>query len=296
MNAPRLSVIVIVRDPAEAPDRVLRALAMQARREEAEVLLVDGRPGATACPAGSDAVVALAMPGANMPRLKAHGVEVARGTIVAFLEPKAAPEPGWIAAILDAFQACGELALGGPVLLDGPRGAADIAAYVFEYAAFAPERIAAEGGRDLPGNNMAVPRAQLLAHCSDVLARDGLNKPFCQERLIAAGLPIVLDPRMRVRMVTRHRLGALLARRFCYARCFGGTRIAASGARRRWLYRLGAPAVLPLLLARHLPELRRSGGLQPGPALALCLLCVAWAAGEGAGYWLGRGQACQALY
>jgi hypothetical protein len=294
MSAAPLSVVVILRDPDDSPDRVLGALAAQARCDEAEILLVDGHPRAAPC-AAALGLTRLRLPGANMPRLKARGAEIARGAVVAFLEPKAAPEPGWIAAILDAFAARPDQAMGGPVLLDGPRSAADVAAYVFEYAAFAPERVAADG-RDLPGNNMALPRARLLEHCREILESDGLNKPFCQERLVAAGLPIVLDPRMRVRMVTRHRLRSLLAGRFRYARCFGGTRIARAAPSRRWLYRLGAPAVLPLLLARHLPELARSHGFSAGPALALAALCVAWSAGEAIGYWLGRGQACEGLY
>jgi hypothetical protein len=292
----RLSVVLIVRDPKDDPERVLAALTGQARRAEAEVLLLEGRPNPRPCTGAGRPDRIIAAPGANMPRLKATGAEAARGEIVAFLEPKAAPEPGWLATVLDAFAARREQALGGPVLLAGPRRPADLAAYAFEYAAFAPARVAAGATRDLPGANMALPRAWLLDHCGDILARDGLNKPFCQERLRAAGLPIVLDPGMRVRLVTAHRLPRLLVSRFRYARCFGGTRIARAGPRRRLLYRLGAPAVPLLLLLRHLPELVQSEGPRPGAMAALAALCLAWAAGEATGSWLGRGRACEALF
>lgn len=294
--APRLSIVLIVRDPKDCPGRVLAALAGQARREAAEVLLLEGRPELHPCDGDRAPDTTIRAPGANMPRLKAIGAEAARGEIVAFLEPKAVPEPGWIAAVLDAFADRREQALGGPVTLGGPRRAADLAAYAFEYAAFAPARLAGGGARDLPGANMALPRASLLAHCGDILARDGLNKPFCQERLRSAGLTIVLDPGMRVRMITAHRLPRLLASRFRYARCFGGTRIAHAAPRRRLLYRLGAPAVPLLLLWRHLPELVRTEGPRPGAMVALAALCLAWAAGEAAGSWLGRGRACEALF
>lgn len=298
-GAPALSVVLIARRPEEPPDAVLDALLAQPGAEGIEVILADGRPGAGAAPgAGRPGVTTLSAPGLNMPRLKALGAEAARGGAVAFLEPKAVPAPGWLAAALRGVAAHPGAALAGAVAFGGDGSAADQAAFVFEYASFSPEALAAGRTRDLPGNDMVLPREALWRLCGDVLRAEGLNKPFVQARLLAGGVPLVPWPALLVRMRTHHRTGPLLASRFRYARCFGGTRAAWASPRRRWAYRLGAPAVPLLLLARHLRAAREAGvgPHRPGALATLAALCLAWSAGEALGSWAGPGAACEALH
>lgn len=66
----------------------------------------------------------------------------------------------------------------------------------------------------------------------------------------------------------------------------------------RWRYRLGAPLVPLLVLAKRMGGVGRAGigPHRPGTLAALALLCLAWAAGEVAGSWLGPGRACARLY
>lgn len=293
---PRLSVVLVARHPEEAPDAVLAALLAQSGAEEIEVILVDGRPGSA--PQAWPGVTVLFAPGLNMPRLKALGAEAARSGSVAFLEPKGVPGPGWLPAALAGLAAHPGAALGGSVALAPGAGPADQAVFVFEYAAFSPRRMAAGRTRDLPGNNMILPRAALCDLCGPILRAEGLNKPFCQARLLAGGVPLVMLPDLAVTMHTSHRARALLASRFRYARCFGGTRAALAAPRRRWAYRLGAPLVPALLLMRHLRAARRAGigARQPGTLATLAGLCLAWAAGEALGSWAGPGRACESLY
>ncbi len=292
-EAPLLSIVLIVRHPAETPEAVLAALAGEDGIAAVEVLLVDGRPGAAAHP-GCETLL---RPGLNMPRLKAEGAVAARGRYVAFLEPKGVPLPGWLAAAFRALERHPGAALGGAVVADPSGGAADRAAYLFEYGAFPPEVLALGETRDLPGNNMILPHAALLEHCGDILAAEGLNKPFVQDRLAENGLPPVLVPDLAIAMRTRHRVGALLASRFRYARCFGGTRAGLAAPRRRWLYRLGAPAVPFLLMRRHLGTGLAASPRPGAGALAVLVgLCLAWAAGEALGSWAGPGRSCEMLY
>ena len=304
---PVLSVVLIVRHPEETPDAVLAALASEMAgmaesltdRAATEIILVDGRPEAPE-PRGPLPVrfTRLRRPGLNMPRLKAEGVAAAQGRSVAFLEPKAVPVQGWLRAALAALAAHPGAALGGAVTA-GPGGAADRAAYAFEYSAFSLAALARGTGTDLPGNNMVLPLAALRDLCGDLLEVEGLNKPFCQARLTGGGVALVMVPEMAVRIATHYRLGALLASRFRYARCFGGTRVALADRRQRWLYRLGAPLVPVLLLRRHLgAALRAAGPDRPGTRAlaALSALCLAWSAGEAAGSWAGPGRACDTLY
>ena len=298
-----LSVIVIVRHPQDTPDAVLTSLAAEMgaadEPDRTEVILVDGRPDAPqpSC-ALPDPFTRLNRPNLNMPLLKAQGVLAARGRYLAFLEPKAVPMSGWLRAGLDAIIAHPEAAIGGAVV-SGATRAVDRAVYRFEYAAFSQEAVQNGKGTDLPGNNMILPAAELDANCADILNMEGLNKPFCQARLTAAGVAIKLVPQMAVRLETGYRFWPLLSSRFQYARCFGGTRVIHTSRRMRWLYRLGAPVIPVLLVRRHVGAALRAQGSERlgGSGLAaLFALCLTWSAGETAGYWFGSGMSCDNLY
>ena len=296
IEAPDVAVILIVRDPGDTPDAVLAALADQPEAARFEVIVADGRPDAPVnLPPG---IVLIRAPGLNMPQLKARGIAASAANALAFLEPKAVPAPGWAAALIRARLAAPQAAIGGTVRCAGRCTAADQAAFIFEYSDFSIARLDSGRTRDLPGNNMVLPRAALLAHCGDILAREGLNKPFCQARLLAAGVPLLLVSDMAVVMTTSHRLGGLLSSRMRYARCFGGTRAALAAPGMRWRYRLGAPVVPVLVLAKRMSAASRaeSGPRRPFALAALALLCLAWAAGEIAGYWRGPGRSCEQLY
>ena len=296
VGPPDVAVILILRAPGDTPDAVLAALAAQPEAAGFAVIIADGRsdPPRTTPPG----VIYLRAPKLNMPQLKALGIAATGAASLAFLEPKAVPEPGWAAALIGARAAAPAAALGGTVRFAGRDSAADQAAFIFEYADFSAARLHAGRSRDLPGNNMVLPRAALLAHCGDILAGEGLNKPFCQARLLAAGVPLQAVPGMAVSMTTAHRLSGLLASRMRYARCFGGTRIALARPGQRWRYRLGAPLVPVLVLVKRMGALGRAetGPRRPGTLPALALLCLAWAGGEIAGYWRGAGSDCEKLY
>lgn len=296
---PPLSIVLIVRHPDEMPDSVLAALAKQERIGDVETVLVDGRPAVVPPVDGSGLVPdLLRRPGLNMPRLKAEGLAHATGRFVAFLEPKAIPAEGWLSAALVAICRHPDAAIGGSVSAQNGKSAADAAAYLFEYGAFNPAHLTSGATGDLPGNNMLLPREVLARTCNDILSSEGLNKPFCQNRLRDNGVKIVSVPELEVRMTTNHRTGALLASRFRYARCFGGTRAALADKGRRLVYRLGAPAVPAILLWRHFRAARNAGAYRPGPAgyAVLAALCLAWALGEGVGAWGGPGKCCDRLY
>lgn len=293
-----LTIILIVRHPEETPDAVLAALAGEPGIDTVDVILVDGRPDAKATGpdrTGVFPVRCLTHPGENMPRLKARGIAAAHGAALAFLEPKAVPVRGWLAAARAALARHPGAAIGGSVGFAGG-GAADLGAYLFEYGAFPPEIVALGTTQDLPGNNMILPASALRRDCADILAAEGLNKPFCQARLRAGGTAVVMVAEVEVRMTTRYRLTSLLASRWHYARCFGGTRAALAARGQRWRYRLGAPVVPALLLSRHLGRSMRGGWPGVGPLFVLSALCLTWAAGEAAGSWAGPGDCCDRLY
>ena len=297
---PALSVVAIIRHPKDRPDDLLAALGRQPGIARVPVLLVDGREAAPDddLTAGRPWLQHLRAPGKSMPELKALGAERALAEAIAFLEPRALPGPGWLAAVSDALAAHPGAALGGGVDFAGTPTPAGQAAFAFEYGAFTADKIARGMVHDLSANNMILPRAALWELCGDILRREGLNKPFCQKRLSDGGVPIILLNGFAVALHSDHRLWPLLKSRYFYARCFGGTRAALAPARQRWLYRLGAPAVPFLLFRRHARTLRGLdiGGKSLASYLALAALCLAWGAGEAAGSWFGPGKACTRLY
>lgn len=298
-GSPWLSVVLIVRDPADSPAAVLNALAAEPGIEECEVICMDGRPGAAFVddPLPAGVLRREARPGLSMPSLKAEGARIARAASVGFLEPKGVPLPGWLAVARQALEAAPKELIGGAVCFDGAVTGANQAAFIFEYGDLTPAMLASGTVRDLSGNNMILPREALLTHCADILERDGLNKPFCQARLLEAGYELRTVPALQIGLKTAHRVVPLFTSRMFYGRCFGGTRARRASTRQRWLYRAAAPAVPVLLARRHLARMAR----EDWPAawrtkMALSGLCVAWSLGEGLGSWAGPGNACEKLY
>lgn len=293
----RLSVVLISANADDSPAAVLAALGHQSTDADFEIIFVDGRPtGADEAPEPPDARVKhVRVPGANMPRLKAIGARQSRGDLIAFLEPYGVPRRDWAAAVLDAARSHPDIVLfGGAVPFAADPDAASLGAYAYEYFDFSETRIRAGLVHEVPGNNMIFRRAALLGHCADILDSEGLNKPFCQARIVEAGLGLHVSDRIIVEMHKRHRFWKLLRTRYSYGRCFGGTRMRQASAGGRWKFRLGSPLVPFLVVQKHWPAL----GLvsrQIGATLVVLSVCMVWAAGEIIGYWFGAGQSCAKL-
>jgi hypothetical protein len=297
---PVISVVLIVRHPDDTPDAVLWALSKQWPEMAAEIILVDGRPEGSAPRAGLSPVklIYIQSPGQNMPRLKAIGVEKARGALAAFLEPKGVPNLGWFQSLIDTHVRSGARAIGGSVIFSGRQTAFNRAAYLFEYGGFAPDEI--RGGRiyALPGNNMALPRQPLSELCSDILEREGLNKPFCQKRLLDANVQIEMAPEMSVNLQTNYRYWEFIKSRYHYARCFGATRLRLASPWRWAVLVVGALLIPVLVVIKSFSRLRGNEGVKitPTVGLATFCICLAWAYGEIIGSWFGRGGACARVF
>lgn len=298
---PRVSVVVAARTPPDTTEKALASLAGQRRASEIEVLFVDGSDDGrmAALVRRFPGIRHIAAPGGNLPALKGTAIRQARGDLIAVLDPGDAAAPNWIDEILDGFADPGVWAVGGAVLLSGPESAGNVAAYLFEYGAFNPPIAAGDTQGDLPGNNVAYRRSALIDACADILATEGFNKPFFHERIRARGGRLVIRPSMCVQHLTHYAFLAFGVRRFHYGRCFGAVRVRRASLAMKVLYRAAAPAVAPVLIARHLWRAVSHPGnrqLLPGAALALCGVCTFWGLGEWLGCWFGAGRSCQELY
>lgn len=294
-DAARLSVVVAARKVPDALPRCIDSLARQPASVRLEILLADGSPeGAmrAAVPASSRAVH-LHLPGADLPRLKAHGIRRAAAPIIAVVDPTARVSPGWAERVLAAFDDARVQAVGGAVTLEDRRAPGNVAAYLFEYGAFNPPLAPGSTSGDLPGNNVAY-RREALQGAGAVLDAEGFNKPFVHAVIRAAGGELHVVPDMHVTHMTHYGVVDVARRLFDYGRYFGSARLRQSSPPRRALYVAFAPAVPALLVARHL---RRSLSLPQNRALlgtsvaALVVACTAWGAGEWVGSWFGAGRA-----
>lgn len=293
--------MVAARTPPDTAEQALASLAGQHRASEIEIIVADGSED------GGLAMLAqrfpgtrrLALPGGNLPALKGAAIRQARGELVAVLDPSDAAEPDWVDEMLAAFADPGVWAVGGAVLPGGAASAGNVAAYLFEYGAFNPPLAAGDTPGDLPGNNVAYRRSALTETCADILASEGFYKPFFHERIRARGGRLAIRPAMRVRHLTHHSFAAFSVRRFHYGRCFGAARVRRAAPAGKALYRALAPAVVPVLIVRHLRRALSHPGnrrLLPGAALALCGVCAFWGVGEWLGCWFGPGRSRAKLY
>ena len=300
-EGPRVSVVVFARERVATLAETLRSLEHQERFADIEVILADGTAEGTLNDllAGSPWIRRLRLPPGDMPTLKGHAIRAARADIVAILDPWDAAAPSWISEILDGLKDERVAAVGGAVLLNDAATAGNRVAYLFEYGACNPPLPAGPTQGDLPGNNVAYRRQILFETCGDILDRMGFNKPFCHERIRAAGYELVIRPSMQVCHLTAHRFLPFAMRRFHYGRCFGANRRRLSPRSRVAFYCVFAPIVPLLLVTRHLARAFRhplNRRLLPRTGAALAGVCIFWGVGEWTGYWFGAGRSCDKLY
>ncbi len=300
-SVPRVSVVVFARENPAQCQAALASLRTQERIEAVEILLADGSGGTSlmSVSATDPAIRHLRLDPAPMPVLKAAAIRASRAPLVAILDPSDVARPGWIKSILSDYPADeGVAGIGGVVERGGSASAVNCAAYLFEYGAFAPPMSSGPTDGDLPGNNVAYRRSALVDDCADLLVA-GFWKPFFHERLRGLGRSFHVVPAMRVAHETHHRLLPFCSSRHHYGRCFGAMRIKRSSRARRWLYRLGAPAVIGILVVKQFVRALRHPGrrrLLPKAALPLIAICASWGSGEWLGYWFGAGRSCERVY
>lgn len=293
-------MVVALREVPESTSQALGSLEAQRRFQDIEVIVADGSGGA------SEGVLdhfpwvrRLELAPGNLPALKGAGIHAARGNIVAILDPVDAAEPDWIDEIVAGLADPSVSAVGGSVMLAGPPSAANRAAYLFEYGAFAPPVAEGPTAGDLPGNNVAYRRSLLVEGCADLLREEGFHKPLFHARIRELGGSLVIRSGMRVRHLTRHRFLDFSRRRYHYGRCFGALRLRRGPRRFRVAYRLLVPTVPVLLMVRQLVRSlghRSNRRLLTSAAPALLVVCGFWGIGEWLGCWLGPGRSCDKLY
>lgn len=226
----------------------------------------------------------------SIPKLRAMGMRVARGRMVAILEDHCNVAPGWCLAVERAHRA-GVRALGGAVENGSTERLTDWAVFFCEYARF---MLPMPEGRvdEITGNNSVYSRELLAALGPEV--EDEVWEAFLHARMREMGVEFHCDPALCVSHKKEFGFAYFVSQRYHYSRSFAGTRLERAGVARRAVYAAGALVVLPPLLAwrmfatvrakgRHMREL-----LLSAPLIGVFL--VPWAWGEAVGALLGPGD------
>jgi len=285
---PKLSVVIAASHSAEALRRC--ALSVIAGAPAAAFEVVVAAPPHLVEPHGLPAGVvwAVAQRGAAVARLRAVGLEAARGEVVAFTEDSCLAQPDWAQAWLEAFADPAVRAATGPVGHARNASPVDWAVFFCEYAPFLePQR--ARPARRLAGNNFAARRRELLA----ARKAGGLDESAVWREASRQGRATVA-PRAGVRHVRAFGLREAICDRLRLGRDYGRSGAPGEPRTTRWAKLLAGPAILLAQVGRLVGHLlTRPPVWEPFlESLPITLpLLAAWSVGE----WLGRWEAVARL-
>ena len=299
--APELSVVIASHNAAAVMPDCLTALCSQHEFGRTEVIVADSSAD------GTDDLIrrrfpevrVLRSPGRlTIPELRGAGIAVARGRIVALLDPYCIVGERWLSELLAVHARRPEPAVGGTVELGSAhgRGVVHWAVFFSEYAAFMPP--VREGrSADLAGGNVAYKRGALGDPAE--LAQAGFWKPFVNARLKAEGRGFWIAPSLSVGLRKPVPFREFLRSRYHHGRCFAAMRVARCTRVEACWRALTAPALPILALWRGAravwPKRRRRVEFLMSLPLLL-LLHGSWAWGEFCGYLLGPGRSCGQLF
>lgn len=279
---PRISIVLAVQEAAANVELALERLDL-GRHPDVELLVCTADP--LPVEPAAEQVKTIRCPAETLiPGLWARGIEAARAPLVATTTAHCLPEPGWVDGLLEIDPA-GPAATGGVIAPDPGERAHSRAIYLMRYLPYQPPGRAGQT-REVAADNAAYRRDAILDN-RDLLV-DGFWEPSFHERFRAAGLKMVMDPRLVVRHANCYGMLSFARQRFAHGQAFGAARIGGLSLTRRWVFALAAPLLPGVFLARLLARAARfrSGGV--AGALPCLLLYVAyWGAGEASAYWRG---------
>ncbi len=279
----------------------LARLMRQDDHSELEIIVADGSHDRTAqlVEAQFPKVKLLRFEGpSTLPVLRAGAIALAKGKIIAILDPYTMVSPNWLQQVISEHAEHLHAAIGGAVdLYDADnRGMLAWAQYFNEYGMFmSPVK---EGVIEiLPGCNISYKRELLFD--GDKPRFEVFWKTFVHAELSRAGGELWQSPLIHVELWKPVGFASFLATRFLHGRCYAAMRCEDSSAPERALRFLTSPLV-PFVLQyrwtrRIWPKNRhRARFILSMPIQFMLFVC--WSLGELAGYLAGAGDSCRKLY
>jgi hypothetical protein len=232
-------------------------------------------------------------------QLRGKGIAVAAGAVIAIIDPYSIVNDGWVEETVKAHETHPHAVIGGSVDLHeaSRRSLSAWTLYINEYGMFMPPVPYGETWI-LPGSNIAYKRASLFDEQGQPRFA-AFWKTFANWDLEASGKPLLLVPKMAVRLRKPIPLFDYLRTRLDHGRCFGGMRVGSGSAAERLMRALSCPLIPFVLLYRWGRSYVAKGHRLDMFVLTLplqLLLFGMWAAGEFVGYVRGPGRSCARLY
>jgi glycosyltransferase involved in cell wall biosynthesis len=276
----RISVVIPTRDRPGPLTACLAGLATDALADAETIVVSDG--GAVDLgPVVAPFVEAL---GLRLLRIehggpaaaRNHGLEAARGEVVAFVDDDCRPHPGWLASLAAGVVLCPPRAVGGRTLNGLPANPyADAAQIVLDLLS-RYDRAVTGKERLLPSNNFAFPTEPLRRIGGfDERFRTAEDRELCR-RWAAAGFELGRAPAAVVEHDARLDLVRFVTKFFAYGR--GAAQFHRAGENSSLRVSARFHFRLPVLLA---PEVRRRGFAR---GMALVALLALWEAANLAGF------------
>jgi hypothetical protein len=218
--------------------------------------------------------------------LRARGLAVARGELVALLEDHARPEAHWCANIVSAHRQDPAAAIGGAI----DNGVDRPLAWAVYYCDFGRYQNPIPAGPSSFASDANTAYKRSALESVRPLWDDSFREGVVNGALLAAGETLTLR---RDIIVYQQRsdlsLGDALAERYVWGRSYALTRSTLISSSKRVIYALASPllpAVLFLRMAVNAWKRRRLASFMAAAPL-IALLTLSWSAGECAGYLAG---------
>ena len=296
-----MSVVIASHDSAGAISECLLALESQEDLEKAEVIVVHSSSD------GTGDLVSQRFPWVRLltfsdslttPYLRGEGILVARGNVLALIDPYCIVDKGWLAELIKVHNIRPEVAIGGSVepARPGELSMVGWATYFWEYGAF---MLPLDEGPalELTGNNVSYKLRSTPG--LKELKSNGFWKTFTNRELLAEGHQLWTDPRLIVQLHKKLMFWEFFCSRYHHGRCFAAMRVSASPRSQAVLYAVVAPLLPCLALARHLKSVWPKGHNRRKFLMTLPMILlfnVSWAWGELVGYLRGPGRSCAELF
>lgn len=289
----KLSVVIAASNDLAALEKTLASLRGQVETADTEVIAV--------CNFDANHEVAQQFPfvkcvtltrNATVPELRASGIYLSRGEIIALVEDYCTLDERWCEEIKKAHQSRHTI-VGGTVENRCPDRPLNWAVYFYDYGRYMPP-VQAGPAQALSGVNVSYAR-EVLREVQESF-REGFYEAFANEELERRGHQLYLEAAAIVYLNKDYRFREIFRSYFHLARAFAGRRVADSALSKRVVFALGA-WVLPILLAARvvMGTIRKRRYLWQ---LLLSLphlfaLTSSWSAGEFCGYLLGEGESAR---
>jgi glycosyltransferase involved in cell wall biosynthesis len=285
-----ISIVIAAHHGASTLEACLRAVAAEiARADNARVEIIIAAAGDMQHVAahGVRTEIVRLPQSAGVPALRATGLRVAKGDILALLEDHLTPTSGWLAALIEAHRRFPEaMVIGGAVDPINTHRIVDWAGYFCEYGAHMSP-ISKGETKLLTGANVSYKRAAIERLHEFITDWE----TTWHEILAREGYPLRAEPRMIVGHRHCFAARAFLRERLKYGYDYARVRCRRLSPFQRWVRAIAAPllpAILIARLARSVCRKRRNRFAFVSALPWMLLFFSAWALGEGTGYVAGK--------